>query len=218
MEFDPKDLILAMFGGYHGEDLTKMNRYIKRNYGKWKRVYHENTSKYIHTDLYPIPPDEAKNYHTLVSLGMGTKDMYIDDVEKSAIELVLYLSKEPVDQRKEHEYANFLNNLTKLPFSDETYFDEGHTLGLSDENKKLFPCDGFVFRQSRTRAGRADAKVYLPLIDRQVRFLELIPAFDDEFDYIHENTQAFFDWIDKEYGMQGRFADVKRKKHFTLTD
>ena len=213
-----QSMLTMFFYRYRGEDLTKMNRYIKRNYGKHAYVFHEKTSKYVHTDLYPILPDETKAYYTLVSLGMGTDDMYINDVRKAAIELVLYLSETP-DQTRELNYAAFLTNLTKLPFSNETFFDVGHTLEFSDYDKTVFPnYDGFAFRQSRTRAGRADAKVYLPGIERTVRFLDLVPVFADEFDLIHENTAEFFDWIDKEFGVQGRFADIKREQHFTFND
>ena len=214
MEYNHK-LLLAMFGGYHGKDLTKINRYITRNYGTWFRVFHENTSEYIHTDLYPIPPGEGREYYTLVSLGMGTEDMFVDDKGKAAIELVLYLSKEPDERSSELHFANFLTNLTKFPFREETYFDEGHTFEFSDSDKELFPYDGFAFRQSRTRAGRADARVYLPGIERTVRFLDLVPVYKDEFDLIRQNAAAFFEWIDKEFGKQWRFADLKRNKHFT---
>ena len=206
--------LLAKFGGYHGEDIKKINRYIMRNYGKWSIVFHELTSEYIHTDVYPIPPSETRECYTLVSLGMGTDDMYTDDVSKSAIEVVLYLSNKPVDQDQEQHYINFIVGLTKYPFIYETFFDEGHLLVLSDCDKNPFQYDGFVFRQSRTKAGRSAAKVYLPEIDRTVRFLDLIPVFEEEFDLIRKNTVGFFEWIDKEFGAQGRFADIKRKKYF----
>jgi len=92
MNFD--DLFSIPFN-YLGEDLSKINSYIKRNYGKSNRVIHELTSKYVHTDVYPIPESDEKPFFTLVSVGMGSQDMLFAQDDKAAAELVLYLSRSP---------------------------------------------------------------------------------------------------------------------------
>ena len=213
MNFD--DLFSIPFN-YLGEDLSKINSYIKRNYGKSNRDIHELTSKYVHTDVYPIPESDEKPFFTLVSVGMGSQDMLFAQDDKAAAELVLYLSRSPSGEELLKRYASFLVHMTKFPFANLTFFAEGHTFEFSEEDKKLFPYDGFVFRQSRTKQGKNTAKVYLPDIDRTVLFYDLIPVFQDEFELIHNDLQGFFSWVDKEYGLQARFADVSRKKHFSL--
>ena len=210
-----KAFALALFGGYHGKDLSRINSFIKRNYGNPSRVIHERMSKYVHTDIYVIQESDEQPYYTLVSLGMGTGDMYIEEDDKAYIELVLYLSHAPADKEQEDFFSWLLIDLTKYPFANETAFDEGHTLEYTVLNDKQFPYDGFVFRQSRTKCGRNAAKVNLPDSETTVRFLDLIPVYKEEFDPIHQDTQGFFSWIDRECPSRKWFADVARSKRFS---
>ena len=209
-----KAFSLALFGGYHGKDLSRINSFIKRNYGNPSSVIHERMSKYVHTDIYVIPESDEQPYYTLVSLGMGTGDMYIEEDDKAYIELVLYLSHAPADKEQEDFFSWLLIDLTKYPFANETFFDEGHTLEYTALKKNRFPFDGFVFRQSRTKRWRNAAKVNLPDSETSVRFLDLLPVYKEEFDLIHQDTQGFFSWIDQEYPSHKWFVDVARSKRF----
>lgn len=49
-----------VFVNYLDEDLTKISRYIERHFGKCDYVFHEKTSKYIHTDIFVTKPTEKK--------------------------------------------------------------------------------------------------------------------------------------------------------------
>ena len=215
MNYNKPEPFLGIFGGYDDEDLQKIERYITRNYGKYEMVFHEIMSEYIHTDIYSIPPGDVRDCHTLVSVGMGTEEMFVDNPSLSRAELVIYLSKNIEDQDIKN-YAAYLVNLTKFPFRNETFFSEGHTLEFGSENKDKLSShyDGFVFRQSRTRGGRSDAKVNLPYLEATVHFLDIIPIYREEFEPIHRDYNAFFKWIDEEYPVIGKYADVKRDKVF----
>lgn len=130
---------------------------------------------------------------------------------------MIYLSKN-IENQNIKRYAAYLANLTKFPFRNETFFNEGHTLEFGSENKDKLSShyDGFLFRNSRTRGGRAYAKVNLPYLEATVRFLDIIPIYREEFESIHRDFNAFFRWIDEEYPVVEKYADVKRDKVFKL--
>ena len=205
----------GFFGGYDDGDHGKMSRYITRNFGKTDFVFFERMYRYVLVDVNCIPGEGERKHYTFVTNGMGSEEMFVDDPERSRVELALYLSNAP-EKEKIKAYSSFLINCTKIPFEDETFFAEGHTMEENEYNKEtLFPYyDGFVFRQARTRKGRADAKVNLPFLNATVRFLDLIPVYREEFTLIHKDSKAFFAWLDKEYPDTAKFVDVKREKRF----
>ena len=193
---------------YSSEQMDTVMDFIEEKFGKGERtgdgwVVHELTSEYIHTDVVITENDD---YQHFVTCGMGVREMpnckvFIDKAFKR-IELFLVGSKERAFTDYEKGIlAGELCRITKYPFRSGNFVGPGHTIDASEEFKKLFGYDYFLF--------------YGPFeelnVDElgEIYFLTLIPIYEEEREWMVNNNSfawlfAFFnseDWdlvVDKE--------------------
>ncbi len=124
---------------YNDEDYIEMEDVIIKNFGKYKKVYHDNYPENIQIDIYIINPNKDRNYYTLITCGLGAYTMQVDanefedQKEISNAELVLYLPKswKLNDKTGEGYWAlNLLKNVAKIPIDNFTWIGPGHTINL----------------------------------------------------------------------------------------
>ena len=170
---------------YTPEQLTEIQTYIADNFGSNESDYiaHELESKYVHTDVLIV--DNLADLKVFASIGMGAREMNspIDSFQK--IELMGFVS-EKLDVKSEESLiiAGEITRLTKFPFSENTWFGPGHTVNASEEFKKAFGYDYFLFTYSGFSLEVSDIG--------NINYLTLIPLYENERNYIVENGDTEF--------------------------
>ena len=170
---------------YTPEQLTEIQTYIADNFGSNESDYiaHELESKYVHTDVLIV--DNLADLKVFASIGMGAREMNspIDSFQK--IELMGFVS-EKLDVKSEESLiiAGEITRLTKFPFSENTWFGPGHTVNASEEFKKVFGYDYFLFTYSGFSLEVSDIG--------NINYLTLIPLYENERNFIVENGDTEF--------------------------
>ena len=170
---------------YTPEQLTEIQTYIATNFGSNKTDYiaHELESKYVHTDVLIV--DNQADLKVFASIGMGAKAMNSPIDSFQNIELMGFAS-EKLDIKSEESLiiAGELTRLTKFPFSENTWFGQGHTINTSKEFKETFGYDYFLFAYSGFSVEVSNIG--------DINYLTLIPLYENERNYIVENGETVF--------------------------
>lgn len=87
---------------YSENDITEIEGYINKKFGKYESVFHEWYSPDIHVDVYVIPPTDDRNYYTLCTIGAGARTMDMGEVwnlppEKRPADHAEYMMYLPAD-------------------------------------------------------------------------------------------------------------------------
>ena len=100
--------------------------------------------------------------------------------------------------------ANEIIRLTKLPFSNNTWFGPGHTVNTSEAFQKAFGYDYFLFAYSGFSVEVSDIGT--------INYLTLIPLYENERNFIAENgdTEYLEKLLDK-YGANMFVLNETRK-------
>ena len=170
---------------YTPEQLTEIQTYIADNFGSNETDYiaHEMESEYVHTDVLIV--DNQADLKVFASIGMGAKEMNSPIDSFQNIEIMGFAS-EKLDIKSEESLiiAGELTRLTKFPFSENTWFGPGHTVNASEEFKKAFGYEYFLFTYSGFSAEVLDIG--------NINYLTLIPLYENERNYIVENGDTVF--------------------------
>ena len=170
---------------YAPEQLTEIQTYIATNFGSNQTDYiaHELESKYVHTDVLIV--DNQTDLKVYASIGMGARKMNspIDSLQN--IEIMGFASKKlDISSDNSLMIASEITRLTKFPFSENTWFGPGHTVNASEEFKKAFGYDYFLFTYSGFSLEVSDIG--------NINYLTLIPLYENERNYIVENGETVF--------------------------
>ena len=190
---------------YTPEQLSEIQTYIATNLGSNETDYiaHEMESEYVHTDVLIV--DNQVDLKVFASIGMGTKEMNTPDDYFKNIELMGFAS-EKLDIKSEESLiiAGELTRLTKFPFSENTWFGPGHTVNASEEFKKAFGYEYFLFAYSGFSVDVSGIG--------KVNYLTLIPLYKNERNYIVENGDTkFLKKLLAEYGEKAFVLNELRK-------
>lgn len=170
---------------YTPEQLKEIQTYIATNLGSNDSDYiaHEMESKYVHTDVLIV--DNQVDLKVFASIGMGAKEMNSPIDSFQNVEIMGFAS-EKLDIKSEESLiiAGELTRLTKFPFSENTWFGPGHTVNASEEFKKAFGYEYFLFTYSGFSAEVSDIG--------NINYLTLIPLYENERNYIVENGDTVF--------------------------
>lgn len=177
---------------YDGDELDVIEEHIKEYYGDFPTVFHEISSPDIHCDVYIIPPNDEKNYYTLITVGMGAHLMNIpDDLDASEYgraELLICLPPDwKVGENKEEWFwpISLLKSLSRLPINSNTWLGWGHSVDNQQtyaENTEL--CGALLIYPENVEDGAESCN--LPSGDR-VNFFEVIPIYREEMNFKIEN-------------------------------
>lgn len=170
---------------YNPKQIAEIKNYIAINFGGSESDYiaHEIKSEYVHTDVAII--DNMDDLKVLATFGMGARAMNSPIDNLNNIELVGFASQDLDVQGEETLLlTEELVRLSKYPFSDNTWFGEGHTINVSDTYKETFGYDYFLFVYSGFTVDISGIG--------NIPYLTLIPIYDNEYDWIVKNNFAIF--------------------------
>ena len=60
-----------------GAYLEEISAHVEKVFGPFDTVIHESESKFVHVDVLPVPPSDARPYCTLVTAGMSERAMTV---------------------------------------------------------------------------------------------------------------------------------------------
>ena len=106
---------------------------------RWfENVFHELVSPDIHVDICVVPPSEARDYYTLVTMGMGAHRMNVPEelaeykLERAELAIALppdwKLDEESLKDERWYWPIGLLKVLARLPISGDTWLGFGHTM------------------------------------------------------------------------------------------
>ncbi len=194
---------------YTHEQQMEAQAHIKKLFGikdsEEGAIFHEVTSEYVHSDVAAHKTDDGETVYA--SFGMGAKEMNCPRKGYERAELVMHASPETeLNSEKSGKLASAVVNMTKYPFRNNTWFGTGHTVDANPSYKEEFGFDAFALLEMADAADISDVGI--------VRFLTMIPIYQDERDWIMENST--FDYIEmlfEEFGESALYAD-KEREHF----
>lgn len=184
---------------YDEDELEVVEGHIKEYFGDFPTVFHEVTSKDIVIDIACIPPNEERNYYTLVTIGMGAHIMNTSDKlpidENGRAELLICLPPDWKLGESAEEWfwpISLLKDLAKLPINTDSWLGWGHSV---DHRGLVAPNAGFCgsFLMYPEDAPNAADYCTLPNGDR-VNFFEVVPLYREELRYkIDLGTRSLLD-------------------------
>ena len=204
-ELDPNDSDALYFIGecektlvskavmYTEEEMEAVEKHIVKYFGEFEKVFHEIVSPDIHVDICMIPPNEERDYCTLVTMGMGAYRMNIPEefaeyrLGRAELAIALpsgwKLDQESMKDERWYWPIRLLKSTARLPIQYDTWLGWGHTLGMGEgetyaENTKLCGC--LLIDPQTSEHGRVIGE--LPNGD-PVNFYQLIPLYQDEMSY-----------------------------------
>lgn len=173
---------------YEAAEQETIETYIEDTFGEFTSVFHELVSPDIHVDICVIPPSEAYDCYTLVTMGMGAHRMNVPEelaeYKLERAELVICLPPYWDLESEEEEWywpIRLLKVLARLPIQEGAWLGWGHTID-----------NGVGFDESTELCGSMlispvifDAEQYVcPLSDgEEVNFYQIIPLYREEMDF-----------------------------------
>lgn len=174
---------------YSLEEIECLEEHIEKYFGETPTVFHEITSEDIHVDVYIAPPSKERNFYTLITLGMGAREMNTpDDVSKKRCELLICLPPDWKVGEEEPEWywpIGLIKGLAHMPIECDTWLGWGHTI---DNGGDLAPnvkmCGSLLVYPEDVKDGADECT--LPN-GETVSFYEVIPLYQEEMDYKIDN-------------------------------
>ncbi len=206
---------------YSEEEMDCVENHIEKYFGNFGEVFHEIVSPDIHVDIVIIPPSVERNFHTLITMGMGARKMDIPQkfntyhLERAEI-LVTLPADWDIKSNDEKDYwpIRWLKILARLPITDETWLGWGHSIPNGEpfaENTRL---SGVVLQHPYV-SGTEYCTCELPN-DERINFYQIIPLYEEEMQFkIEHDTERLFKRFGKGFshvvsvGRESFFGGVK---------
>jgi len=188
---------------YTQEEESAVTRAIESRFGKVSQVLREVVSQDIRVDLCVTAPGPGRAYRTVVTRGMGARDMRVPEDARALTraELVFMLPEDWELRSKDECWywpLRWLKLLARLPAEEDSWLGWGHTVPAGEpfaENtdfNSLLLLDAFVPGQDREI--NDDPCVFdLPGGD-PLRFYQLFPLYEEELQFkLKHGAQALLD-------------------------
>ncbi len=170
---------------YTKQEMAVIEHHIETYFGACEMISHERHSKAIHIDICIIPPNETRNYYTLVTMGMGSYQMNVPKELKNyhleRAELIMALPADWDVYSSDPCYAwpyDILRALANLPLAYKTWLGWGHVIEGDEpfaENTRL---NSSILISPQQEDEAADTCT-LPNGD-EVNFYQVIPLYPEE--------------------------------------
>ena len=170
---------------YTPEQLIEIQNFIKANFGSNETDYvaHEIDSKYVHTDIAII--NDEDDLKAFASFGMGARPMNAPEENLKRIELFGFASYDLImDSEETKVIVTEITRISKYPFQNNTWIGPGHTINASDDFRNKFGFGFFLFIYGGFTVNLSDIG--------EVNYLNLIPIYEEERNWIVENGEAGF--------------------------
>ena len=153
---------------------TESTRSLLASYRTWfpsGKLYVEGGGLVPHVDIVVFPPNEKRDFFTLVTAGMSEQRMQGREGReppKSRAELVLYAE----DFRE--EYLRFLGALSHIPHDLKTFFAEAHTIPNGNPPAPWFT-DSLLSHALFMNSPQTPEKHGLEIHGERLQFLMVVP-------------------------------------------
>ncbi|MBS5136405.1 MAG: suppressor of fused domain protein, partial [Clostridiaceae bacterium] len=177
---------------YTEDEMSAIEEHIKNTFGEFDNVFHELVSPDIHVDICVVPPSEARDYYTLVTMGMGAHRMNVPEelaeykLERAELAIALppdwKLDKESLKDERWYWPIGLLKVLARLPISGDTWLGFGHTMDKQSpfaENTTL--CAALLVGPQDVVWNGGEVCT-LPS-GEEVNFYQVIPLYRNELNY-----------------------------------
>ena len=196
---------------YSPEEMEKLQNYITTTFGTpGDFLAHEITSEYVHTDVQ-ICHDQ--NIRHLVTFGMSARAMQAPLPDYQRTELVMSVSDSfDLMSREGAVLLGELTGLTKFPFRKDTWLGHEHTVPASKKFREAFGYDSWLFLEFLENPFAMEN-------GSAVHFLQAIPIYNDEREWIMENDgNLFFHTVYDAFGDAAVLVDSRREVHIPGED
>ena len=180
---------------YTEEEMSAIEEHIKNTFGEFENVFHELVSPDIHVDICVVPPSEARDYYTLVTMGMGAHRMNVPEelaeykLERAELAIALpsdwKLDEESLKDERWYWPIGLLKVLARLPIASNTWLGWGHTIDKQSpfaEGTKLRAA--LLIGPQGTEGG---SEVCTLPGGEEVNFYQVIPLYRNEMEYKMEH-------------------------------
>ena len=176
---------------YTEEEMNAVEEHIQQYFGKFENVFHELDSPDIHVDICVVPPSEERDYHTLVTMGMGAHRMNVPEelaeykLERAELAIALpgnwKLKHEDLKNERWYWPIRLLKTLARLPIASDTWLGFGHTMDNEEDFAKGTKlCAAILTGPQDTEDG---SEVCILPSGEEVNFYQVIPLYRDELEY-----------------------------------
>lgn len=194
---------------YSDKDMDILKKYIKKHYGKSQSVYRDYSSSGVHPDIAIIPPNIAKPFFTLVTMGLGAhKTGSPSNAPLNAggpfaerAEFILTLNKNWLLEEKTEEWywpLHLLRDAAKLAAEKNVCFDEYAAVEMPKFYDPFNKFKGALLVEPEVDISE-DSGLCKLTNESTVRFLQFIPLFREELRYR------------KEHGGERLFKSLRKK-------
>ena len=171
-------------------EIEAVIKHIETNFGKTDKVLHDTRQDRLHIDTYIMPPTKERDYGLLITCGMSQRPMNApsDMPDSQFAELFIQLPPEwplPLEELKKDDHSWVIENLYEFAHfvhNNNTFFWHGQVIDLHQPLSKDIKMTGFVIAHP---FGVPEGFGTLELESgKKIHFLQLIPAYNDEMDYL----------------------------------
>ena len=177
---------------YTEDEMSAIEEHIKNTFGEFENVFHELVSPDIHVDICVVPPSEARDYYTLVTMGMGAHRMNVPEelaeykLERAELAIALppdwKLDEESLKDERWYWPIGLLKVLARLPISGDTWLGFGHTMDKQSPFAENTTLCGALLVGPQDVVWNGGEICTLPS-GEEVNFYQIIPLYRNELKY-----------------------------------
>ena len=189
-----KDIKIDKGGGIlietSSSEIEAVITHIETNFGKTDKILHDTRQDRLHIDTYIMPPTKERDYGLLITCGMSQHPMNAppDMPDSQFAEIFIQLPPEwplPLEELKIDALSWVIENLydfAHFVHDNNTFFWHGQVIDLHQPLSKDTKMTGFIIAHP---FGVPEEFGTLELESgKKIHFLQLIPAYNDEMDYL----------------------------------
>ena len=181
---------------YTEDEMSAIEEHIKNTFGEFENVFHELVSPDIHVDICVVPPSEARDYYTLVTMGMGAHRMNVPEelaeykLERAELAIALppdwKLDEESLKDERWYWPIGLLKVLARLPISNDTWLGFGHTMDKQSPFAEDTELCAALLVGPQDVVWNGGEVCTLPS-GEEVNFYQVIPLYRNEMEYKMEH-------------------------------
>ena len=190
--------------------------HIESYFGKTDKILHDTRQERVHIDTYIMPPTKDRDYGLLITCGMSQRPMSAPPgaIDSSFAELFVQLPPEwplPLEKLEQNEYSWILQNIYEFAHfvhMNNTFYCHGQVMDLHRPLSNGTKMTGFIIANP---LGFPKGFGTLTVEGgKKIHFLQFIPAYNDEMDYLeHMGWDALLTKF-QEHGVTG-IVDLTRE-------
>ncbi|MBE6573295.1 MAG: suppressor of fused domain protein [Ruminococcaceae bacterium] len=185
---------------YTEKQMDEIQKFISDNLGGDEGcIAHETESEYVHTDVN-IAKGGCVTYCTF---GMGARIQNSPLSDMKRIEIFMTARDLEVMSEGSMIISSELCSVSKLPFRENTWLGEGHTVDVSRRFKERFGYHALLFCATQLTAELSGLGT--------VKLLMAIPIYEEEYNWVvANNSLEYIKQFFSHFGYDSLYVDDKR--------